>query len=58
MTTTNPATGGSYTNVLFNYRITGAELADIARFSMVAPDARLDMPLNVSGTDLVRYFGR
>ncbi len=58
VTTTNPATGGSYTNVLFNYRITGAELADIAQFQyLVAPDTWLDMPLNVNGSDLVGHFG-
>ncbi len=57
VTTTNPATGGSFATVLFRYRITGAVLADIYQFQYKAGDQWLDMPLTQDGLDLVGYFG-
>ncbi len=57
VTTTNPAAGGNFAHVLFNYRISGAVLADIYRFQYKAGDQWLDMPLTQVGPDLVGYFG-
>lgn len=57
VTTTNPATGGNFAHVLFNYRITNAVIADIAQFQYKAGDQWFNMPLEQDGLDLVGYFG-
>ncbi len=57
VTAENPATGGNFAHVLFNYRITNAVIADIAQFQYKAGDQWFNMPLEQDGLDLVGYFG-
>ncbi len=57
VTVANPATGGSFSNVLFNYTLSGAELTDIASFEYYDGATWHAMPLAVSGNDLVGYYG-
>ena len=57
VTTTNPATGANYAQVLYNYTIPTAVLTDIASFQYQDGETWRDMPLEQSGDDLVGYFG-
>ncbi len=53
---TNPATGGSFSNVLLNFRISNAVIADLT-LEYDAGGTWLPLPLTQDGTDLVGSYG-
>jgi len=55
--TVNPAGGGIYQHAIFNYRIAGADLADIASFEVLSGTTWVPMPLTQDGSDLIGSFG-
>ncbi len=55
--TVNPAGGGIYQHAIFNYRIAGAVLADIASFEVLSGTTWVPMPLAQDGSDLIGSFG-
>ncbi|MBP7354565.1 MAG: ExeM/NucH family extracellular endonuclease, partial [Longilinea sp.] len=61
VTLDNPVTGGTFTNVLARFRMSGITLADIASFeyleTSVEPDIWLPLPLTQDGADVIGDFG-
>ena len=57
VTVANPGTGGSFSNVLFHYVISDAELTDIASFEYYDGAGWQAMPMEASGSNLVGYYG-
>ena len=57
VTVANPVTGGSFSNVLFHYVISNAELTDIASFEYYDGASWHAMPMEASGSNLVGYYG-
>ena len=59
ITTDNPSTGGTFSNVLFNFLVLNTTLADISSFQCFDSTYGmwLDMPLSEVGSDLVGYWG-
>ncbi len=57
VTLDNPETGGVFTNVLVDFKIAGAVLADIYSFEYFDGAAWHTLPLTQVGADLVGYYG-